>query len=42
MSHLKMDHQSLALSAFKQLEKQFPKSELLEKAQQYLTTQEKF
>ena len=42
MSHLKMEHQSLALGAFKQLEKQFPKSELLEKAQQYLTTQEKF
>jgi len=42
MSHLKMEHQSQALSAFKQLEKQFPDSELLEKAQQYLTTQEKF
>jgi len=42
ISHLKMDNQSQALSAFKQLEKQFPDSELLDKAQQYLTTQEKF
>ncbi|MBN2602481.1 MAG: tetratricopeptide repeat protein [Candidatus Marinimicrobia bacterium] len=42
MSYLKMEQQSQALSAFKQLEKQFPDSELLGKAQQYLTTQEKF
>jgi len=42
MSYLKMEQQSQALNAFKQLEKQFPGSELLEKAQQYLTTQEKF
>ena len=42
MSYLKMGKNTLAVSSFKQLENQFPKSDLLGKAQQYLTTQEKF
>ena len=42
MSYLKMNRQDQARASFKQLEKEFPKSELLGKAQQYLTTQEKF
>lgn len=42
MSYLKMNQNERALSTFKQLGEQFPESELLEKAQQYLTTQEKF
>jgi len=42
MSYLKMGNQAEAIVAFKKLEKQFPKSDLLGKAQQYLTNQEKF
>ena len=42
MSYLKMGNQAEAIVAFKKLERQFPKSDLLVKAQQYLTTQEKF
>lgn len=42
MSYLKMNRDSAALEAFKQLEREFPGSDLLEKAQQYLTSQEKF
>lgn len=42
MSYLKMGNQIEAVAAFKKLEKQFPKSDLLGRAQQYLTTQEKF
>jgi TolA-binding protein len=42
MSYLKMNDQDQAVVYFKRLEKEFPKSELLGKAQQYLTTQEKF
>lgn len=42
MSYLKMNNQPEALAAFKRLEREFPHSELVEKAQKYLTTQEKF
>ncbi len=42
MSYLKMSKQDQAVVYFKRLEKEFPKSDLCEKAQQYLTTQEKF
>jgi TolA-binding protein len=42
MSYLKMGNQAEAIVAFKKLERHFPKSDLLGKAQQYLTTQEKF
>jgi TolA-binding protein len=42
MSYLKMGNQTEAVAAFQRLEKQFPKSDLLGKAQQYLTNQEKF
>jgi len=42
MSYLKMGKKDKAVASFKLLEKQFPSSELVPKAKQYLTTQEKF
>jgi len=42
MSYLKMGKKDKAVASFKLLEKNFPSSELVPKAKQYLTTQEKF
>jgi tol-pal system protein YbgF len=42
MSQLKMGQDVAARETFSQLETQFPNSDLLEKARQYLTSQEKF
>lgn len=42
LSYLKMNNQPEALAAFRRLEREFPNSELVEKARKYLTTQEKF
>jgi len=42
MSYLKMGKKAKAVDSFKLLEKNFPASDLVPKAKQYLTTQEKF
>lgn len=42
MSYLKMGEKGKAISAFTNLEEEFPNSELLTKAKEYLTIQEKF